>query len=63
MSVTEALFGRLGGGEVVIIDGGMGSQYATAWADRGAQIIGCCRGVGPGHIQLLASQLPRRRQG
>jgi S-methylmethionine-dependent homocysteine/selenocysteine methylase len=35
-------------------------EYAMAWADRGARIIGGCCGVGPGHIQLLASRLPRR---
>ncbi len=34
---------------------------AARWADRGAQIIGGCCGVGPEHIQLLAERLPRRR--
>jgi S-methylmethionine-dependent homocysteine/selenocysteine methylase len=33
---------------------------AARWADRGAQIIGGCCGVGPEHIQLLAERLPRR---
>jgi S-methylmethionine-dependent homocysteine/selenocysteine methylase len=37
-------------------------EYAMAWAGRGAQLIGGCCGVGPGHIQLLASRLPRRSQ-
>jgi S-methylmethionine-dependent homocysteine/selenocysteine methylase len=32
-------------------------QYATAWADRGAQLIGGCCGTGPGHIQALADGL------
>ena len=35
-------------------------EYAMAWAGRGAQIIGGCCGVGPAHIQLLASRLPHR---
>lgn len=38
-------------------------EYAKGWARRGAQIIGGCCGVGPGHIQLIASQLPRRGRG
>jgi len=32
-------------------------QHATAWADRGAQLIGGCCGTGPGHIQALADGL------
>lgn len=32
-------------------------QHATAWADRGAQLIGGCCGTGPGHIQALAGGL------
>jgi S-methylmethionine-dependent homocysteine/selenocysteine methylase len=35
-------------------------EEATGWADRGAQIIGGCCGVGPEHIRLLADRLPRR---
>jgi S-methylmethionine-dependent homocysteine/selenocysteine methylase len=32
-------------------------QHATAWAGRGAQLIGGCCGTGPGHIQALADGL------
>jgi homocysteine S-methyltransferase len=35
-------------------------QQAIAWAGRGAQLIGGCCGVGPGHIRALADGLPRR---
>jgi homocysteine S-methyltransferase len=35
-------------------------QHATAWADRGAQLIGGCCGTGPGHIQALADGLGQR---
>ncbi len=35
-------------------------QRAITWADRGAQLIGGCCGVGPEHIRLLADGLPRR---
>jgi S-methylmethionine-dependent homocysteine/selenocysteine methylase len=34
-------------------------QQAIAWADRGAQLIGGCCGVGPEHIRALATSLPR----
>ena len=37
-------------------------QQAITWADRGAQLIGGCCGVGPGHIRALADGLPRRRR-
>ena len=33
---------------------------ALAWADGGAQLIGGCCGVGPGHIRVLADGLARR---
>ena len=33
---------------------------ALTWADRGAQLIGGCCGVGPGHIRVLADGLARR---
>jgi homocysteine S-methyltransferase len=35
-------------------------QHATAWADRGAQLIGGCCGTGPRHIQALARGLSQR---
>jgi S-methylmethionine-dependent homocysteine/selenocysteine methylase len=35
-------------------------QEATAWVDRGVQLIGGCCGIGPEHIRVLASRLPRR---
>jgi len=35
-------------------------QQAITWADRGAQLVGGCCGVGPEHIRLLADGLPRR---
>ena len=35
-------------------------QHALTWAHGGAQLIGGCCGTGPGHIQALASRLPRR---
>jgi S-methylmethionine-dependent homocysteine/selenocysteine methylase len=35
-------------------------QQAIAWAERGAQLIGGCCGVGPEHIRVLADSLPRR---
>jgi S-methylmethionine-dependent homocysteine/selenocysteine methylase len=35
-------------------------QQAIIWADRGAQLIGGCCGVGPEHIRALADALPRR---
>lgn len=35
-------------------------QEAIAWADRGAQLIGGCCGIGPEHIRVLAERLPRR---
>ena len=35
-------------------------QHATAWADRGAQLIGGCCGTGPAHIQALADGLGQR---
>jgi len=35
-------------------------QHATAWADRGAQLIGGCCGTGPAHIQALAGGLGQR---
>jgi len=35
-------------------------QEAIAWADRGAQLIGGCCGVGPEHIRVLADGLPRK---
>ena len=35
-------------------------QEAIAWADRGAQLIGGCCGIGPEHIAVLAGRLPRR---
>jgi S-methylmethionine-dependent homocysteine/selenocysteine methylase len=34
-------------------------QEAIAWADRGAQLIGGCCGIGPEHIRVLAERLPR----
>lgn len=34
-------------------------QQAITWADRGAQLIGGCCGVGPEHIRVLADGLPR----
>jgi homocysteine S-methyltransferase len=34
-------------------------QEAIAWADRGAQLIGGCCGIGPDHIRVLADRLPR----
>jgi homocysteine S-methyltransferase len=37
-------------------------QHAITWAQSGAQLIGGCCGTGPGHIQALASRLPRRAQ-
>jgi homocysteine S-methyltransferase len=36
---------------------------AVSWVDRGAQIIGGCCGVGPGHIRLLADGLVRQAGG
>jgi S-methylmethionine-dependent homocysteine/selenocysteine methylase len=36
-------------------------QHALTWARGGAQLIGGCCGTGPGHIQALASNLPRHR--
>jgi S-methylmethionine-dependent homocysteine/selenocysteine methylase len=35
-------------------------QEAIAWADRGAQLIGGCCGIGPEHIKVLSDQLPRQ---
>ena len=35
-------------------------QEAMAWADRGAQLIGGCCGIGPEHIKVLADRLPRQ---
>jgi S-methylmethionine-dependent homocysteine/selenocysteine methylase len=35
-------------------------REAIAWADRGAQLIGGCCGIGPEHIRVLADRLPRR---
>ncbi len=35
-------------------------RHAITWADHGAQLIGGCCGVGPGHIRALAGGLPRR---
>jgi S-methylmethionine-dependent homocysteine/selenocysteine methylase len=35
-------------------------EQAITWADRGAQLIGGCCGVGPEHIRALAAGLPRR---
>jgi S-methylmethionine-dependent homocysteine/selenocysteine methylase len=35
-------------------------RHATAWADRGAQLIGGCCGTGPAHIQALADGLGQR---
>ena len=35
-------------------------QEAVAWADRGAQLIGGCCGIGPEHIRVLADRLPRQ---
>ena len=35
-------------------------QQATAWADRGAQLIGGCCGTGPEHIRVLADGLAGR---
>jgi S-methylmethionine-dependent homocysteine/selenocysteine methylase len=35
-------------------------REALAWADRGAQLIGGCCGIGPEHIEVLADGLPRR---
>jgi S-methylmethionine-dependent homocysteine/selenocysteine methylase len=35
-------------------------QEAIAWADRGAQLIGGCCGIGPEHIAVLAGRLPGR---
>jgi|ERR1035441_546144 S-methylmethionine-dependent homocysteine/selenocysteine methylase len=35
-------------------------QEAITWADRGAQLIGGCCGVGPEHIRVLADGLARR---
>jgi S-methylmethionine-dependent homocysteine/selenocysteine methylase len=35
-------------------------QEAITWADRGAQLIGGCCGIGPEHISVLAGRLPRR---
>jgi S-methylmethionine-dependent homocysteine/selenocysteine methylase len=34
-------------------------QQAIVWAERGAQLIGGCCGVGPEHIRALATGLPR----
>jgi S-methylmethionine-dependent homocysteine/selenocysteine methylase len=48
-----------------VFDGLTPGQYlrqAVTWADRGAQLIGGCCGVGPGHIRALADGLPRRRR-
>jgi S-methylmethionine-dependent homocysteine/selenocysteine methylase len=49
-----------------VFDGQTPDQYlqeAITWADRGAQLIGGCCGVGPEHIRLLAEGLPRRGTG
>ncbi len=35
-------------------------QQAITWADAGAQLIGGCCGVGPGHIRVLADGLADR---
>ncbi len=46
-----------------VFDGLTPDQYlqeAITWADRGAQLIGGCCGVGPDHIRVLAGRLPRR---
>lgn len=32
-------------------------RVAQQWREQGASIIGGCCGVGPAHIQLIASQL------
>jgi S-methylmethionine-dependent homocysteine/selenocysteine methylase len=43
-----------------VFDGLSPDEYlvqAAGWAERGAQIIGGCCGVGPGHIALLADRL------
>jgi S-methylmethionine-dependent homocysteine/selenocysteine methylase len=37
-------------------------REATAWADRGAQLIGGCCGIGPEHIRALADGLARQRR-
>jgi S-methylmethionine-dependent homocysteine/selenocysteine methylase len=34
-------------------------QEALAWVDHGVQLIGGCCGIGPEHIRMLASRLPR----
>jgi S-methylmethionine-dependent homocysteine/selenocysteine methylase len=46
-----------------VFDGLTPSDYlreATAWAGRGAQLIGGCCGTGPEHIRVLADGLARR---
>ena len=45
-----------------VFDGLRPDEYlreAVTWADRGAQLIGGCCGVGPEHIRALADGLPR----
>jgi S-methylmethionine-dependent homocysteine/selenocysteine methylase len=37
-------------------------EQATTWADRGAQLIGGCCGVGPEHIRALSAGLAGHRQ-
>jgi S-methylmethionine-dependent homocysteine/selenocysteine methylase len=46
-----------------VFDGLTPDEYlreAIAWADRGAQLIGGCCGIGPEHIRVLAERLPRQ---
>ena len=46
-----------------VFDGLSPDEYlleAESWVGRGAQIIGGCCGVGPGHIRALADGLTRR---
>ena len=33
---------------------------AQEWLGMGAQLIGCCCGIGPEHIRLLKERLPAR---
>lgn len=49
-----------------VFDGMTPQEYlaaAAGWVDQGAQLIGGCCGVGPEHIEALASQLTRPPRG
>jgi S-methylmethionine-dependent homocysteine/selenocysteine methylase len=73
MTAAADIFLRLADGEVIVIDGGTGTELqamgvpmdGTAWSGKanlgqGAQIIGGCCGIRPDHIKALADGLPRR---